>query len=108
VLESCLQATQKFGLFCLNYYFKIFKMLFKIKYLPHLIKLPESNFPIKFGSATNVMLFFRSKGVATPLLRKNRKKKTLNLQHYLKYYATDIKQLFNYRTYTKLIVLKNY
>jgi hypothetical protein len=33
-------------------------------------------------SATNVMLFFRSKGVATPLLRKNRKKKTLNLQHY--------------------------
>jgi hypothetical protein len=36
-----------------------------------------------FGSATNVMLFFRSKGVATPLLRKNRKKKTLNLQHYL-------------------------
>jgi hypothetical protein len=30
------------------------------------------------------MLFFRSKGVATPLLRKNRKKKTLNLQHYRK------------------------
>jgi hypothetical protein len=29
------------------------------------------------------MLFFRSKGVATPLLRKNRKKKTLHLQHYL-------------------------
>jgi hypothetical protein len=28
------------------------------------------------------MLFFRSKGVATPLLRKNRKKKTLHLQHY--------------------------
>jgi hypothetical protein len=28
------------------------------------------------------MLFFRSKGVATPLLRKNRKKKTLNLQYY--------------------------
>jgi hypothetical protein len=32
------------------------------------------------------MLFFRSKGVATPLLRKNRKKKTLNLQHYPKLY----------------------
>jgi hypothetical protein len=31
------------------------------------------------------MLFFRSKGVATPLLRKNRKKKTLNLQHYQTY-----------------------
>jgi hypothetical protein len=30
------------------------------------------------------MLFFRSKGFATPLLRKNRKKKTLNLQHYPK------------------------
>jgi hypothetical protein len=28
------------------------------------------------------MLFFRSKGVATPLLRKNRKKKTLHLQRY--------------------------
>jgi hypothetical protein len=28
------------------------------------------------------MLFFRSKGVVTPLLRKNRKKKTLHLQHY--------------------------
>jgi hypothetical protein len=35
-----------------------------------------------FGNVTNVMLFFRSKGVATPLLRKNRKKKTLHLQHY--------------------------
>jgi hypothetical protein len=34
------------------------------------------------GNVTNVMLFFRSKGVATPLLRKNRKKKTLHLQHY--------------------------
>ena len=38
---------------------------------------------LPLGSATNVMLFFRSKGVATSLLRKNRKKKTLNLQHYL-------------------------
>jgi hypothetical protein len=34
------------------------------------------------GNVTNVMLFFRSKGVATPLLRKNRKKKTLHLQRY--------------------------
>jgi hypothetical protein len=33
-LESCLQATQKFGLFCLNYYFKILKMLFKNKICP--------------------------------------------------------------------------
>jgi hypothetical protein len=39
----------------------------------------------QYGSATNVMLFFRSKGVATPLLRKNRKKKTLNLQYYQQY-----------------------
>jgi hypothetical protein len=36
------------------------------------------------GNVTNVMLFFRSKGVATPLLRKNRKKKTLHLQRYQK------------------------
>jgi hypothetical protein len=35
------------------------------------------------------MLFFRSKGVATPLLRKNRKKKTLNLQHYHKIITDD-------------------
>jgi hypothetical protein len=41
----------------------------------------SKNFYKIYGSATNVMLFFRSKGVATPLLRKNRKKKTLNLQH---------------------------
>jgi hypothetical protein len=31
------------------------------------------------------MLFFRSKGVATPLLRKNRKKKTLHLQRYQRF-----------------------
>jgi hypothetical protein len=40
------------------------------------------------------MLFFRSKGVATPLLRKNGKKKTLNLQHY---------QIFNNLQDSKLV-----
>ena len=50
-----------------------------------------------FGSATNVMLFFRSKGVATPLLRKNRKKKTLNLQHY-RYFDTIF---FKQKTFAK-------
>jgi sulfatase modifying factor 1 len=41
------------------------------------------------------MLFFRSKGVATPLLRKNRKKKTLNLQHYPQFIATYINSYKN-------------
>jgi hypothetical protein len=44
----------------------------------------DANSILKKGNVTNVMLFFRSKGVATPLLRKNRKKKTLHLQRYLK------------------------
>jgi hypothetical protein len=47
-------------------------------YSIHSVTLPKN------GNVTNVMLFFRSKGVATPLLRKNRKKKTLHLQHYPK------------------------
>jgi hypothetical protein len=42
------------------------------------------------------MLFFRSKGVATPLLRKNRKKKTLHLQHY---------RFFDNRLITKVFLL---